>query len=71
MLRSILINIFRKTSNNKPDANKIGQMADKIEQMNETMNRTSPKIFSIFMMLSTIPTFYFGYKMVTADYHSK
>jgi hypothetical protein len=32
--------------------------------MNETLTKTSPKIFSIFMMLSTIPSFYFGYKMI-------
>lgn len=40
-------------------------MADKIDAMNETMNKTSPKIFSIFMILTTIPSFYFGYKMIT------
>lgn len=43
-------------------------MAEKIDIMNETMNKTSPKVFSIMMMLTTIPTFYFGYKMVTTQY---
>lgn len=60
-----------KASNSKLDAKKIGQMADKIEQMNETMNKTSPKIFSILMILSTVPSFYFGYKMISSDYNSK
>lgn len=44
-------------------------MAEKIDAMNETMSKTSPKLFSIFMMLTTLPTFYFGYKMITSDYN--
>lgn len=38
--------------------------------MNETMTKTSPRVFSIFMMLTTIPSFYFGYQMITAEYNS-
>jgi len=45
-------------------------MAKKIDAMNETMNKTSPKIFSIFMMLTTLPTFYFGHKLITSEYNS-
>ena len=43
-------------------------MADKIQIMNETMNKTSPKRCSILMILSTLPSFYFGYKMITTQY---
>lgn len=34
------------------------------------MTKTSPKVFSIFMMLTTLPSFYFGYTMITADYNT-
>lgn len=43
-------------------------MAEKIQIMNETMKKTSPKIFSVFMILSTLPSFYFGHKMLTTQY---
>ena len=68
MLRSAFNSVLYKLSNVKPEMKKLGEMADKIQVMNETMSKTSPKLFSIFMMLTTLPSFYFGHKMITAEY---
>ena len=46
-------------------------MAKKIDLMNKTMSETSPKLFSIFMMATTLPSFYFGYQLMTQEYNSE
>jgi hypothetical protein len=46
-------------------------MAQKIDAMNETMNKTSPKMFSMLMIATTLPTFYFGLNLLTEEYNSK
>lgn len=39
--------------------------------MNKTMHETSPRILSLFFILSTVPTFYYAYKFLVADLNDK
>lgn len=50
---------WRRFGDLKRESKAIKKMAEKIDTMKETMNKTSPKMFSIFFILSTIPSFYF------------
>jgi hypothetical protein len=63
--------IMKKFVNLKPSSKIIDKMADKIDMMNETMNKTSPKMFSILMITTTLPTFYFGLNLIASEYNSQ
>jgi hypothetical protein len=70
MIRQLCVRLSKTFSNLKPQSKTIDKMADKIDAMNETMSRTSPKMFSMLMMATTLPTFYFGLNLITSEFSS-
>ena len=55
----------------KPESKTVSSMAEKIDAMKKSMNESSPKIFSIFFILSTIPSFYFVDKLMKSEYQDE
>ena len=64
-MRTLTTKIIQRFAELKPESKNISRMAEKIDLMNKTMNETSPRLFSLFMIATTLPTFWFGHKIIT------